>query len=144
MREADMSDAVQVIENIIKIGTILKGAAEGKPNASDLVALLASDEFKTTRQTIEGLIGKLSNDGIAATIQRIQQKQQALLASAGGEIAKLPTDKILQYAQLGDTRVVLAANEVKVAFDKNFLQWLTRDALPVLLRTAPVVLPLIL
>ena len=77
-----------------------------------------------------------------ALANQLIKKQKALLGS--GTLADLPTAKLIQYLQLGDARVVLSARRVKVAVNADFLSWLVDDALPVLGKVAPVILPILL
>ena len=75
-------------------------------------------------------------------IDQIDQKQKALLA--GGAVANLGHDELLQYSDLADARLLLATQQLTRALDEGIVQWLVHDALPILIDIAPVVLPLLL
>ena len=73
----------------------------------------------------------------------IRAKQVALLA--GKSVMELPTDKLAQYDALLDVENQLmrkfAAGSGKT---EEWVSWLVDDALPVLIKVAKVVIPLLL
>ena len=62
---------------------------------------------------------------------------------AGKSLVDLPTDKLIKYSELGNVKVLLAAEQVATVMNQNFGKWLVDNALPVLVRAAPIVLPLL-
>ncbi len=135
--------AVDTVENLIKLGTVIADAApkKGSPTV-DWQTFLTGPEFKDIAGTVVQLLGTLKKTDVPDTISALNDKQQALLG--GKSLPDLPTDKLLQYAELGNVKVVLAAGQVADAMNPKFASWLVDDALPVLLKAAPVVLPLLL
>jgi len=133
---------VETVENLIKLGTIISDAVQKKGGSKvDWQAFLASPEFKGIEGTVTNLVGSLKKSDVGDTIKALDDKQKALLG--GKSLADLPTDKLLQYADLGNVKVVLAAEQVSAAMNANFGSWLVNDALPVLVKAAPMVLPLL-
>ncbi len=134
--------AVDTVENLIKLGTIIADAAQKKGGAQvDWQTFLTSPEFTDIAGSVAQLLGTLKKTDVPDTITALNDKQQALLG--GKTLVDLPTDKLLQYAELGNVKVVLAAGQVADAMNPKFASWLVGDALPVLLKAAPVVLPLL-
>ena len=78
---------------------------------------------------------------IGDTIKAIDDKQKALLG--GKTLANLATDELLQYAEPGNVKVVSAAEPVSAAMNADFASGLVDNALPVLIKAAPVVLRLL-
>jgi len=136
--------AVDTIETLIKLGSLLKDAALTKAGAGniDWSAFLASPEYKQIKASIEGLLSKLGESDLDDAIRTLQEKQDALLGDK--RLAELPTDKLIQFSELGDARLALTARKVKVAADAGFFGWLVSDALPVLIATAERIIPLVL
>ena len=135
--------AVDTVESLIKLSTIVADAAQKKGGPTvDWQTFLTSPEFTGIAGTVAQLLGTLKRTDVQDTITALNDKQQTLLG--GKSLADLPTDKLLQYAELGNVKVVLAAGQVADAMNPKFASWLVDDLLPVLLKAAPVVLPLLL
>lgn len=136
-------NAGELIETLLRLGTVIRDASTSGGKASpDWKAFLGGSEFKSVLGTVQGLLAKIKEGDFAAAIGRIEKKQKALLG--GRSIADLPTDKLIQYSELGSVKLVLQARRVRVAAEPDFVKWLMDDALPVLARAAPVVLALVL
>jgi hypothetical protein len=136
---------VETIERLIKLGTLVSttaGEAKAKDGKLDWSKFLESDAFKSISGAVHGLVGGLHQSDIEHTIARLGAKQAALLGS--GKVEDLPVDKLIQYAQLSDAKLILRAKNVALAANPPFLAWLVDDVLPVLQKVAPVVIPLIL
>jgi hypothetical protein len=128
-------NAAETIETLLKLGVTVKdGVSSGKTVAQ----LLADQNVQTA---ISGLLANLSEGDLNATIQAVQQKQEALLN--GQPVSLLTTDKLRQYSDLLDAESALVSKQASVGATANFLSWLVDDALPVLVRVAPVVIPLL-
>jgi hypothetical protein len=136
--------AVETIENLIKLGALVKDAAR-KNTASgpiDWGAFLKSPEFASIQASVEDLLGKVKEPELDAAVASIEEKQRALLD--GNTLAQLSTDKLIQYSDLSDTRLVLTTRMVAVAGSGGFFGWLVNDALPVLVAAGPKVIALLL
>jgi len=94
------------------------------------------------KKVLTDLTGSFSDTDFSNTIAAIDQKQTALLG--GGTLADLPTAKLIQFSELGNVKVILAGKQVAAAMNPKFLKWVTDDALPILLKAAPIILPLLL
>lgn len=135
--------AVDTVENLIKLGTIISDAAQKSGTGkTDWATFLASPAFQNIAGSVSQLLSTLKPSDLPQTVQALNDKQTALLG--GKTLADLPTDKLLQYAELGNVKVVLAAQLVVSAMNPPFATWLVDSALPVLVKAAPVVLPLLL
>jgi hypothetical protein len=138
-------NAVETIESLIKLGTLIgvaAGDAKSKNDKMDWGEFIESDAFKSISGAVEKLLNGLRQEDIDRTLERLAAKQAALLGS--GKLEDLPIDKLIQYAQLSDASILLRAKKVAIAANPPFLAWLVDEALPVLTKVAPTVLPLIL
>ena len=135
--------AVDTVENLIKLGLIISDAVQKSGGSKgDWQAFLLSPAFAAIQGSVAQLVGSIQKSDVSNTIKALDDKQTALLG--GNSLADLPTDKLLQYAELGNVKVVLAAQQVADAMNPKFASWLLDSALPVLVKAAPVVLPLLL
>lgn len=135
--------ATEVIEQLIRLGSLIKDAAEdaGARNI-DWAKFFASPEYARIGAAVQALVARLDEDDVASAIARMKKKQLALLN--GRSVGDLPAEQLFQYMDLSDARLALAARKVQIAANPPFLQWLVEDALPVLLRTGPKVVALLL
>ena len=134
---------VDTIETLIKLGALLKDAGQ-KASAGtsiDWTNFLTSAEFAQIQAAATGLLNMLTESDLDQAISALAAKQDALLG--GKTLVDLPTDKLIQYSDLGDARLILAARKVKLAANAGFFGWLVQDALPVLIATAPKIIPLL-
>lgn len=138
-------NAADTIETLVKLGVSLKDAFSKATKASgslDWGAFLGSDAFKAAETEVEGLLGQLTSDDVQGAIVVIRQKEDAL--RGGKPLSALSTDKLKQYSDLVDAETALADQEVKnIGKNPTFFQVLVNDVLPVLLRVASVVIPLV-
>jgi len=135
--------AVDTIETLIKLGALLKDAGQ-KASAGtsiDWTNFLTSPEFGQIQAAATALLNQLKESDLDQAISALRQKQDALLGDK--TLVDLPTDKLIQYSDLGDARLMLAARKVKLAANAGFFGWLVQDALPVLIATAPKIIPLL-
>jgi hypothetical protein len=137
--------AADTIETLLKLGlsirdAIRKGNQSGK--SVDWQAFLQSPEFAAIKSSVTDTLGNLKSNDLDAAMSALKSKEDALLGN--NQLTDLSTDKLIQYSQLQNTRLMLAARQVQVAANGGFFGWLTNDALPVLLQTAQTVIPLVL
>jgi len=137
--------ANDTIERLLRLGGLLKDAIaksteDGKK--FDWATFLESDEYGEIEKDVKDLLSGLTAGELTKAIADIKAKEKALLGDK--RLAELETDKLIQYSQLQNTRLMLAARKVRVKADQSFFEWLVEDAFPVLLSTARVVLPLVL
>jgi hypothetical protein len=132
--------AAELIESLTRLGVIINDSLNKDPTTKLTidVALKNAD----LKKVVTDLTASFSDSDFTNAIAVLEQKQAALLG--GGTLASLSTDKLIQYAELGNVRVVLAGKQVAAAMNPQFLTWLTTDALPILLKAAPLVIPLLL
>ena len=132
--------AADTIKSLVKLGVLINDAVSAKN--TDWATFLKSADYGTIRSSVEGLAGQLGRGQIDGTIQAINHKQQALLA--GRKIEELSTDELVQYSKLGNIKGKLLNSAADGSNLAVFGQWLLKDALPVLLDAAPIVIPLLL
>lgn len=137
--------AIDVVETLIKTGTTVKDAY-GKAKARDATMswekfLIAPECTGISGQVIAVLQG-LTKDAIDKALDEVRTKQTNLLN--GLTVVQLSTDKLKQYDALLDVENQLmdkyAANS---GWTKEWLQWVTNEALPILMKVAEVALPLL-
>lgn len=119
---------------------MISNAAKGQ--SVDWSTWLSSPDYQAIQGSVLQLANTLGKSSISQTVSAIEQKQQALLA--GGKLENLPTDKLLQYSDLGNLKFRLQATQGFSGDVAVFGKWLLDDALPVLLKVAPIVIPLLL
>ncbi len=135
----------ETLETLLRLGGLLKDAIgkssePGKPFSWK--KFFESDEYGEIEKDVTDLLSKLTTGDLTKAIADIKAKEQALLG--GKRLAELETDKLIQYSQLQNTRLMLSARKVRVKANQSFFEWLVDDAFPVLLSTAKIVLPLVL
>jgi hypothetical protein len=135
-----MSTPVQTIESLTKLGVMIADAAKGQ--SVDWSTFLTSPDYQAIQGSISQLTQNLGKRSIEQTVNAIEQKQHSLLA--GGKLIDLPNDKLLQYSDLGILKFKLQAARGLSGDFAIFAKWLLDDALPVLLKVAPIVIPLLL
>jgi hypothetical protein len=138
-------NAAEVIKTLISLGgavkdIVSKHTSNGAVDWAAVVSAVSNDP--TIGADVKRMIGDLRATDIAAAINEIAHKQGAL--SKGRPLTQLSNSEMLQYDDLADAKLVLAAHQLKAAFDQNFAKWLVENALPILKAAAPVVLPLLL
>jgi hypothetical protein len=133
--------AVGAIEKLLRLGAMIHDKLD-ESDESDLTRFLESQAYAEIKASVAKLIAGLPDADIESAINAINEKRKALLGTRA--VVDLPNDQMAQYLQLGDARRVLRTKSMAVAANANFLGWLVNTALPVLLRLAPTVLPLLL
>ena len=137
--------AAELIKQLISLGVSIKDIASKSRHNGDIdwtKVLQTTVAHPSISKTLADLVATLSNHSVATAIDQIDQKQQALLA--GRAVANLGHDELLQYSDLADARLLLATQQLTQALNEGAVQWLVKDALPVLIDIAPVVIPLLL
>jgi hypothetical protein len=135
----------ETLETFLRLGGLLKDAIAKSTEGGkkfDWKAFLESDEYGEIETDVKALLSRLSAGDLTKAIAEIKAKEQALLG--GRRLAEIETDKLIQYSQLQNTRLVLAARKVRVKAEPGFFEWLVGEAFPVLLSSARAVLPLVL
>ena len=145
----------ETLETLLRLGGLLKDAIARSTEGGkkfDWKTFLESDEYGEIEKDVTDLLSDLSAADLTKAIAEIKEKEQALLG--GKRLAELETDKLIQYSQLQNTRLMLAARKVRVKdyiaagdiyqANLSFFEWVVEDAFPVLLATARLILPLVL
>lgn len=135
----------ETLETLLRLGGLLKDAIARSTEGGkkfDWKTFLESDEYGEIEKDVTDLLSDLSAADLTKAIAEIKEKEQALLG--GKRLAELETDKLIQYSQLQNTRLMLAARKVRVKANRSFFEWVVEDAFPVLLATARLILPLVL
>jgi hypothetical protein len=138
-------NAADLIKKLVSLGVSIKDIVSKSPHDGPInwakVLTTITDDPKLS-QALKDLLATLTRNNLAEAIDQIDQKQKALLA--GREVRELSHDELLQYSDLADARLLLATQQLTQAFDEGVLQWLIKEALPLLIDIAPVVIPLLL
>lgn len=138
-------NAIDVIQNLIALGTDTRNAyikAKSSDKSIDWDNFLKSDDFKKVYSDATTFLESLRSSDLQEAIKEVQNKEAALLN--GKPIKDLPTDSIIQYHNLLDVEEILVNKEMDQAGKTDaFWQWLTDDALPVLIKVAGIVIPLL-
>ena len=135
----------ETLETLLRLGGLLKDAIARSTEGGkklDWKTFLESDEYGEIETDVKSLLSRLSAGDLTKAIAEIKAKEQALLG--GRRLAEIETDKLIQYSQLQNARLVLAARKVRVKAEPGFFEWLVGEAFPVLLSSARAVLPLVL
>jgi hypothetical protein len=135
--------AIAVIEGLIKLGTIITDAASKKTDEGkfDFTAFLASGAPQDIQTAVKDIVTALKPDDIAKAITNVEQKQKDLLA--GKSLVDFSNEKLMQYATLTDTKLLLNTARVKRAVEGDLFSWLMDDGLGKLIKVATVALPLL-
>jgi hypothetical protein len=138
--------AIAVIEGLIKVGTTIKDAfitAKKNDASTTWETFIVSNEFTVVYGQVSGLLNNLSQPQVTSALEQIRGKEVALLG--GQSVMDLSTEKLAQYDALLDVENQLmrkyAANAGK---NVEWVSWLVDDALPILIKVAKVVLPILL
>jgi hypothetical protein len=138
--------AITVIEGLIKAGTTIKDAwttaRKGDPELG-WEKFILSKEFSGAYAQVSGILDGLTQPEVDKALAQIRAKETALLN--GQSVMDLPTEKLTQYDALLDVENQLmrkyAANAAQTV---DWVSWIVDDALPVLIKVAKVVLPILL
>jgi hypothetical protein len=139
-------EASTILTLLLQLGTMLQdvlsktGHTEG--SAIDWSAVIQSDAFKGVASTVAGLAETLAGvDDVQPAVDEIDAKQTSLLK--GRQLPQLSVDELVQYSALARARLLLTTKALADAMTGGFQSWLVDDALPVLVRVVPLVLPLL-
>jgi hypothetical protein len=133
--------SVDTVKALIKLGVLIDSSISGKQ--IEWASFLSSPDFNNISSSVKSLTSALGSTQVQGLIDDINAKQAAILA--GRQIEDLPVEDLIQYSKLGNVKLRLSAS---VALNSGnlaaFGSWLVKDALPVLLDAAPVIIPLLL
>jgi hypothetical protein len=135
---------VEVIENLIKIGTIAADAAEKnkKDGKFDYVGFFSSAAPGDIAGAVKTILSSLKTDDLKAAKDSVEKKQKDLLA--GKQLYELSTEKIVQYSSLTDTKLALQTAILKRTVEGDFFTWLVDGGgLSSIIKVAKVVVPLL-
>jgi hypothetical protein len=138
-------NAADIIKTLISLGGVVKDIVSKNTHNGTVdwgAAISAASSDPHVGADVRRMIGDLRSADIGAAIKEIEHKQTAILK--GRPLSQLGNSEMLHYDDLVDAKLVLAASQLKSAFDQNFARWLIENALPVLKAAAPIVLPLLL
>jgi len=138
-------NAADIIKTLISLGGVVKdivskNSSGGAVDWAAVVTAVGNDP--AVGADVKRMIGDLRASDVGTAIKEIEHKQVAILK--GRPLSQLSNSEMLQYDDLVDAKLVLAAKQLQAAFDQTFFQWLAENALPILKAAAPVVLPLLL
>ena len=136
--------AVEVIENLIKIGTIAADAAEKnkKDEKFDYVKFFSSTAPDEIASAVKTILISLKTDDLTAAKDSVEKKQKDLLA--GKQLHELSTEKLIQYSSLTNTKLTLQTAILKRAIEGDFFTWLVDGGgLDSIIKVAKVVVPLL-
>jgi hypothetical protein len=133
-------NVIILLEKILKIGVLLKDVANNK-KVDDWLETLKSDAVKDVYEFVKENLDSIKEEDFEKAIESLTEKQSAIRGN--NKIQDLSTDKLIEYSQLGNIKVLLAARQVKISMENNFLKWVVDDALPVLIKILPVVVSLL-
>jgi hypothetical protein len=137
--------AGETIEGLIKVGMTIKDTwikSKKADGGLDWKEFLQSDAVKDTLSKSKGLLAKLSKNDIQKALDAVREKQKALLG--GKSIMDLPTEKLGQYDALLDVEAQLTHKFAKSTGNREWVNWLVGEALPVLVKVGKVVIPILL
>jgi hypothetical protein len=144
--EGEAVSATEVVENLMKAGTTIKdGWSKAKQRDATMTwtKFMDSAEFTGAFGQASSAIDALTQPAVTKALVDIRTKQGALLA--GKSVMELPTDKLAQYDALLDVENQLMRKfATNTGRTEEWVSWLVDDALPVLIKVAKVVLPLLL
>jgi len=138
--------ATEVVEGLIKAGTTIKdGWTKAKQRDATMTwqKFMESPEFAGAFGQASSVINGLTQPAVDQALVEIRAKQAALLG--GKSVMELATDKLAQYDALLDVENKLMRKFAAGAgTTAEWVSWLVDDALPVLIKVAAVVIPLLL
>lgn len=139
-------NAVEVVESLVKVGAAMKAAltdARSRDADMDWDKFILSDEFSKAYAHVAPILNGLTQANVTSALQRVRAKEAAVLN--GQSPIHLSTEKLAQYDALLDVENQLmrkfAANASK---STAWVSWVIDDMLPVLIKVAKVVIPILL
>jgi hypothetical protein len=139
-----MATPGDIIQGLIKLGTVVKGAAAkvgtGTEDWSAVLGEIISDS--TVSKSVSDLFNQLKGQSsIDTALAGIREKEAGILKTANAvDASGLSGKALLDYHALADAELALATQKVIVALTANFLDWIVDDALPVLTKVLPIIL----
>ena len=140
-----MSTSSATIDNLATLAQLIvnaitkTGATPGK--GFNYAAFLKSPEFKAIEVSVQSLLGGLTRPNLDEAIAQIDAKRLEIIGSR--DESQLSLDEEIRYAALGDSKLVLLGRDLSGAMNADVVSWLAEDALPLLVKVAPIVLPLL-
>ena len=132
--------AAKVIQDLLALGVRVKDA--WTKSGKDWATFLNSAEFREVQSSASAIIASLGPPSLQSAITAVQQKEINLLA--GRSILDLSVDELTQFHALSDVGHQLVMKLLKAADQRAFLTVLVEDVLPVLVKVAKIVVPLLL
>lgn len=136
--------AVDVIENLIKIGTIAADAAEKnkKDGKFDYVTFFSSTAPTEIGDAVKTILNALNKDEVKEAINSVEKKQKDLLS--GKQLHELGTEKLVLYSSLADSKLALQTAMLKRDIEGDFFTWIVDGGgLSSILKVSKVVIPLL-
>lgn len=139
-------NAVEVVESLVKVGTAMKGAwtnAKSLDANMDWEKFIRSNDFAKAYEQVTPILNGLTQADVTRALERVRAKEAAVLN--GQSPIQLSTEKLAQYDALLDVENQLmrkfAANASK---STAWVSWVVDDMLPVMIKVAKVVIPILL
>ncbi len=127
----------EMFDGLLALGMTVKDAIQKSQGSSrfDWKTFLEGPAYKEVAVPVTRLLGRLTDRDLDDALRTVEAKQEAV--RGGRPLHDLPADKLIQYSELSDARVVLAARKVKIAAESGFFSWLVEELMPVLLAAGP-------
>jgi hypothetical protein len=138
-----MASAGDVIQTIIQLGTLVKGAAAKSGGTGDWTTVLGTILHDgSLSKAVSDLFNQLKGQAALDTaLSGVKEKETALLKKANvPDASGLSGKDLLAYHSLADAELVLATQKVVNALDASFLDWVVDDALPALTTVLPIII----
>ena len=132
--------AAKVIQDLLALAVQIKDA--WTKSGKDWASFLNSAEFKDVQSSSSAVIASLGRPSLQSAITAVQQKELNLLS--GRSILDLSVDELTQFHALSDVEHQLVLKLLKAPDQRAFLAVLVEDVLPVLVKVAKIVVPILL
>lgn len=132
--------AREVPYRLLEAGRLLAEARSGRTHFG-WADILERPELQDMRRNLDLMFRELDEKLLRQAIDCLTAEQEAL--RKGRPLASLPTETLNRHAELGGIKQLLQARQVACNMEPEFLSWLVEDALPVLQRSAPLLLALL-
>lgn len=136
--------AINLIKNLIKLGTIAADAAEkNKKNGKfNYVAFFSETAPDETINAVRDIMNSITQDELKTALELIEQKQKNLLSER--QVHELNTDELVQYSALTDAKLLLKTAILKRSVEGDFFKWLVDEGgLANIIKIAKIILPLL-
>jgi hypothetical protein len=134
-----MAAAGDAITALTDLGTLLVQTMSGKH--VDWSTFLSSADYTTISGQVQQFMQLLTPDKLGDALQQITDTQTKLLNNRS--VDQLSRPELDQYLALGNTALQVAAAKDTAGKLELFGHWLTTDGLPLLLKLAPIIIPLL-